>query len=140
MRTIIFILSLFASTTIIFSQENAEVKQLTVEQRAENSANDLKEKLGLNESQKMAVMKIQLKFFKSLEKLKGNFTKKTPKEQNEAIKKMQKLNNSREKSILKLLNDDQKTIFQNTISTNKAVKKEVLPPKEKTAVENKNIK
>lgn len=140
MRILSLILSFVFTIPILKAQESPSVKPLTIEQRAQNAANELQEKLSLSEDQKAKITKIQLKFFKQLDKLKGNFTNKTPKEQNVAVKKMQVLNTSREKSIMKLLTEEQKTIFENTISASKAVKKEILPPKEKKSKENNNLK
>jgi len=130
MKWINFLVFLLFSSYLV-AQNSEEIKPLTIEQRAEQAAKNMSPLLNLNESQLAAVTKIQLKFFNNLDKAKGDFTKKTPKEQNSAIKKMQSLNADKEKAIMKILDADQKVIFQNKIATNKSVKKEVLPPKNK---------
>ena len=88
--------------------------------------------LKLSPSQQESIKKIQIKFFKQLDKAKESFMNKKGSDRNKAVKKMQALNNQREKAISKLLNDEQKEIYNKKIAIGKAVKKEVMPsPDEK---------
>ena len=102
MKWINFLVFLLFSGYLV-AQNSEEIKPLTIEQRAEQAAKNMSPLLNLNESQLAAVTKIQLKFFKNLDKAKGDFTKKTPKEQNASIKKMQTLNADKEKYLFIIL-------------------------------------
>lgn len=115
-----------------FSQNAQQAKPLTIEERAAQAVDGLHKDLKLSPSQQESIKKIQIKFFKQLDKAKESFMNKKGSDRNKAVKKMQALNNQREKAISKLLNDEQKEIYNKKIAIGKAVKKEVMPsPDEK---------